>query len=260
MKNQYLTDIGDYGKYGLLRFLASKGIRIGVNWYLTRDDGSNDGRFKKYLDKQAEKWMADDELFEELKRIKAQKKSTIHSIEAAGLIPQAVYYSARLDYSKQTQCEGMTVCEKLTPDERAVARDKWFTGSIPCLRQADLIFADPDNGISYRATPRTKNNEKYILPAEVAAYYKTAYNESGKDVVFYCHKGRRNNAAWIKVRTDLKAFAEDAVIFTLTYHKGTQRSYIFAVHLERAALYDRMLREFVESGWSPAFELEEVDV
>ena len=50
MKNQYLGDIGDYGKYGLLRFLASKGIQIGVNWYLTKNDNSNDGKFKKYLD------------------------------------------------------------------------------------------------------------------------------------------------------------------------------------------------------------------
>ncbi len=38
MKNQYVADIGDYGKYGLLRFLARKGIKVGVNWYLTPDD------------------------------------------------------------------------------------------------------------------------------------------------------------------------------------------------------------------------------
>ena len=31
MKNQYIGDIGDYGKYGLLRFLAQRGFRIGVN-------------------------------------------------------------------------------------------------------------------------------------------------------------------------------------------------------------------------------------
>ena len=42
MKNQYLGDIGDYGKYGLLRFLAIRGIKIGINWYLTEDDESAD--------------------------------------------------------------------------------------------------------------------------------------------------------------------------------------------------------------------------
>ena len=38
MKNQYVGDIGDYGKYGLLRFLSNRGIKIGINWYLTKDD------------------------------------------------------------------------------------------------------------------------------------------------------------------------------------------------------------------------------
>ena len=46
MKNQYVGDIGDYGKYGLLRFLAGHGIKIGINWYLTKDDGSADGNLR----------------------------------------------------------------------------------------------------------------------------------------------------------------------------------------------------------------------
>ena len=35
MKNQYFGDVGDYGKYGLLRHIANNGIKIAVNWYLT---------------------------------------------------------------------------------------------------------------------------------------------------------------------------------------------------------------------------------
>ena len=55
MKNQYVGDIGDYGKYGLLRFLAGQGIKIGVNWYLTDDDDdeSADGKFTYYLDRKS---------------------------------------------------------------------------------------------------------------------------------------------------------------------------------------------------------------
>ena len=33
MKNQYIGDVGDYGKYGLLHFLKLSEINIGVNWY-----------------------------------------------------------------------------------------------------------------------------------------------------------------------------------------------------------------------------------
>ena len=51
MKNQYVGDIGDYGKYGLLRFLSNRGIKIGINWYLTEDDKSSDGKFIEYLKK-----------------------------------------------------------------------------------------------------------------------------------------------------------------------------------------------------------------
>ena len=55
MKNQYVGDIGDYGKYGLLRFLANKGIKIGVNWYLTENDLTNDGNKTDYLKDDKEK-------------------------------------------------------------------------------------------------------------------------------------------------------------------------------------------------------------
>ena len=58
MKNQYVGDIGDYGKYGLLRFLASHGIKIGVNWYLTENDGSTDGKFTTYLKNPADRLAA----------------------------------------------------------------------------------------------------------------------------------------------------------------------------------------------------------
>ena len=55
MKNQYTGDIGDYGKYGLLRFLANQGINIGVNWYLTDADKSADGKLTTYLENPAER-------------------------------------------------------------------------------------------------------------------------------------------------------------------------------------------------------------
>ncbi|MGN1142152.1 MAG: hypothetical protein ACI4TF_13195 [Oliverpabstia sp.] len=35
LKNQYFGDVGDYGKYGLLRFLVNNGISIAINWYLS---------------------------------------------------------------------------------------------------------------------------------------------------------------------------------------------------------------------------------
>ena len=51
MKNQYFGDIGDYGKYGLLKFLAQHNVKIAVNWYLTENDENKfgDGGLIDYL-------------------------------------------------------------------------------------------------------------------------------------------------------------------------------------------------------------------
>ena len=95
MKNQYVGDIGDYGKYGLLRFLANRGIKIGVNWYLTDDDGSSDGKFTKYLKNPDERYY-DPELFDALKEIAFRKDKTVGMVEDAGIIPGAAYFSEML--------------------------------------------------------------------------------------------------------------------------------------------------------------------
>lgn len=98
MKNQYVGDIGDYGKYGLLRFLANHGIRIGINWYLTENDRSNDGIFISYLNQPSNR-CCDPELFDTLKEIAHRSDKNVQMIENAGIISNADYYSAVLKNS-----------------------------------------------------------------------------------------------------------------------------------------------------------------
>lgn len=83
LKNQYIGDIGDYGKYGLLRFLSSKGLKIGVNWYLTLNDGSNDGKKTAYLDKGDDR-LYDPELFDFLRGIAGNPEKTVLMREPNG--------------------------------------------------------------------------------------------------------------------------------------------------------------------------------
>ena len=77
MKNQYVGDIGDYGKYGLLRFLAGHGIKIGINWYLTENDRSADGKFTDYL-KRPEERIYDPVLFDVLKECQHDRAGRNH--------------------------------------------------------------------------------------------------------------------------------------------------------------------------------------
>ena len=46
MKNQYVGDVNDYRKYGLIRALiGDQDIKVGVCWMLTAPDGRTDGDF-----------------------------------------------------------------------------------------------------------------------------------------------------------------------------------------------------------------------
>ena len=125
MKNQYVGDIGDYGKYGLLRFLANHGICIGVNWYLTENDESTDGKFTDYLkDKTSLDRLCDQELFDALRKIvlpRSIQEKSVNMICEAKLIPNACYYNSLLPDSNQ--------------DARAreVNRRFWLNNSFPYL-------------------------------------------------------------------------------------------------------------------------------
>ena len=240
MKNQYVGDIGDYGKYGLLRFLADHGVRIGVNWYLTEDDGSADGKFTGYLNQPAYR-SCDPELFDTLREIVERPDKSVKMIEEYDVIPEAEYYSAVLKHNS------------LSDKGRKWDRVLWFNNSNLFLQDSELIFADPDNGITYRKTAANKGSEKYILPEEICDYYK-----NGKDVVYYCHKGRRKQEDWEQSKTAIRKYLVDAQILAVTSHRGTQRSYIFVLHPRNYLRYKWMLSEFLNSEWKCMFTWESI--
>ena len=68
MQNKYAGDIGDFGKFGLLRYLL-KGtdLSLAVNWYLFPDENNNDGKHTHYLKKDKFEQF-DSDLFHPLKK------------------------------------------------------------------------------------------------------------------------------------------------------------------------------------------------
>ena len=230
MKNQYVGDIGDYGKYGLLRFLAVKGIRIGVNWYLTENDESDDGKFTDYLSHESDR-QYDESLFDKLQSIvaKGRGRKRVQDIEENDIIPNTLFYHEIL---KTTDLK---------------ERDVWHKNAMSVLLSEDvqLIFADPDNGtLKEKAKASRKNGEKYALLEELREYY-----DNGKDVVYYCHKARRTEEAWRDKKDEFNEDGHHAEIIVLTFHRGTQRSYIFAIHPENYRRYDAMLDAFLAGAW-----------
>ncbi len=240
MKNQYVGDVGDFGKHGLLRHIAKYGIQIGINWYLTENDDSKDGKHTTYLEKQ-NLLNCDPELFDYLSEIVSKHKEdkSILLIEEKELIPGAVFFSERLTTSK------------VAAKYRETIRKEWFDCSMLLLSRVNLVFADPDNGLLGKKTIRNKDSEKYVLPCEIVEYYN-----NGKNVVYYCHKGRRKMPEWETEKQRMKLFIPDAQIIVLTYHKGTQRSYVFVLHPDDYHEYDQILSDFEKTDWKRVFQRE----
>ena len=140
MKNQYVGDIGDYGKYALLRALACR-YSIGVNWYFTPDDGRPDGKFVEYLKNDTDP--LDKELYQKLKSLLilpdvnlCLENRNVKAIENSGILPDTtLFFNEVLDFTKIA--------------DRKACRECWMKRSFEALGKPDVIFLDPDNGLEW---------------------------------------------------------------------------------------------------------------
>ncbi len=226
MKNQYVADIGDYGKYSLLRLFIDSGISVGINWYLTDNDGSSDGKFTKYLDNDNLRGY-DPELFDVLKTIARNSDKSVFDVQNSGILPDAKYYTDLLEPDGP-------------PSERKQQRKEWFDKSIGALSGAELLFMNPDNGLLEDEDTARSDANKYILPCEAERYFNT-----GHDVVFYCHKGRRTQEEWLEYKSRMGNMLDHARMIILTFHKGTQRSFIFLIHEDHYFKYRRITEKLL---------------
>ena len=238
MKNQYFGDIGDYGKYGLLRYLADRGLSIAVNWYLTPNDESNDGNIRGYLSKEKDR-RYDPELYDVLREMCARHKKDVGHFAARGMIPGAIYYDRFVEPRPDSL---------LSFAEKREVRACWHRNALAACTGAELVFMDPDNGLRPGVPSARKDAAKFVYALEVCDYY-----DRGQDMVYYCHKGRRTDAQWERAKHVMLEYRPDAVLMGLTYHRGTQRSYIFMVHPAREAIYQKLLKGFLETAWKDCF-------
>ena len=242
MKNQYFGDIGDYGKYGLLRFLAQRGIRIAVNWYLTSDDESHDGSIRGYLSKENNR-IYDPELFDVLKRMCSSDEKDVCRFAQHGMIPSTTYFEEVLD---------PVLLPSLTVSEKRIVRVRWHQKALAVCNGSELVFLDPDNGLRAGIPTARKDAIKFVYSSEAADYY-----ERGQNIVYYCHKGRRTDIQWDKAKHIMKDQCPSAVLIGITYHRGTQRSYIFVIHPEYEIMYHDLIKDFLGTAWRDCFTEEE---
>ena len=86
MQNRYAADVGDFGKFGLLRKLENTGLTVGINWYLVAaEDHNQDGKNIGYQ-KNKHFQGCDDALLQALTTMLEQGIRTVLAIENLHLL------------------------------------------------------------------------------------------------------------------------------------------------------------------------------
>jgi len=167
MKNQYVGDINDFFKYSILekieRALKKK---ILVVWMLTKSEGMD----TDYED--LEKY--NKTLYKKLQDIVISNKRGVKAIEA--IYTNYTYQSALLEKAN-----------------RAV----YFKETKEKAEACDLVFFDPDNGISFKI--KKKDNE-HIYWDEIKEFWNAE-----KDILIYQHFRRQK---WEDYLSELKKYVK----------------------------------------------------
>ena len=179
MKNQYVADINDFRKYGLIRALLSGGdLSCGVFWMLTNGDSTGDGELIGYLERPHDFAHLDPELFRKLRYlVETPWARTVRSIHLNSILPRTTYF------------------DELLPDS-ATERRAVFAEGLTRLSESDLVFFDPDNGIEIQSKPSgRKNSNKYIYFEEIEIAFQKKHS-----LLVYQHFPRKDRRLYIEER------------------------------------------------------------
>jgi hypothetical protein len=251
MQNRYTGDVGDYGKYGLLRCLAApvptseRMPRLGVNWYLVPDETDNrDGTYTGYLasDKEPLFRPCDPGLYDRLQVIIRENLRSVQQITAGKILPAGTkFYAETLSYSHL----------KNKKDARLAHRSRWVQRGLKQLKNCDLVFFDPDNGLGVPSCPRHyKQGIKYAFYDELVDYFKR-----GQSLIIYNHRDRKPMPLYLeRFRKIKKYFPQVSTIFYLRFTSYSVRDYVFVPQPDHINLLKEKIEIMLSGPWGRHFK------
>ncbi len=258
MQDRYCADVGDFGKYGLLRWLCREtGLRLGVNWYLVPDESGNaDGRHTRYLDRTEENSRrfrkCDPDLWEALGKIIREHNRHVRRIRTDRILPRGtVFYEDVLrwpDDMRATSPGGI--------EARKKHRQAWVERGQEKLRDCELVFFDPDNGLETKTKRYKAKGPKYVFFDEIWPYY-----ERGSSLIIYQHMNHLIKAV-VQVRNrlrDIKEKLNTEDCLALLYHRGTARAFFIVPTREHVSVLGAAAEDFVASDWGKQGHFEMVE-
>lgn len=219
MQDSYIGDIGDYGKYGLLREVCNTPISLSVNWYKvtpSKIGKQDDGKYINYLHSPSVYGEYDNSLFNSLYKIViTEQDRRIERIEQENLF-SSIYYSEPLCSS----------------------RNLWHAQALHKTKGTDVVFLDPDNGLE--TSMMYKNNrstEKHVKWEELRDYYNR-----GQSVIMYQHRPQmcKKEKCIENVMNFNNTYLCADYVKLLEFPKFTNRFYFMFIHKNHITTFDNI--------------------
>ena len=257
MQDRYTGDIGDFGKYGLLRSLTSPETgnppRLGIVWYLTPDENqSPDGQHTGYLHLEERKrqsfTVCDEELYLALQELVNTGNRSVNAVQESGILPEeTLYHSETLALQNPERNRGKTV-----RDAQREKRESWNQTALEKTKDCGLVFLDPDNGLeTANAGPNTARGAKYAFHTELESYLSR-----GQSLMIYHHLNRKSKSLQQVHRKQREIYEKlGRRAFIMRYHRGSPRAFILIPQEKHRREILARTRQMLTGPWGRHFTM-----
>lgn len=251
MQDRYVGDLGDFGKYALLRAICGSvsepELRLGINWYLFPDENhNNDGRHISYL-KSGNMRLLDSELHDALAALVHGDQRLVSAVMRGSIFPQETVF---VDGAIEPIEDG----SRPRRSDRVLHRSNWFEAALRKVEDSDIVFLDPDNGIEVKSAPYgSPKSGKYVYWNELRAFFAR-----GQSLVIYHHTNRKSSVAK-QVHELSQRFEEElgasAAVKPLIFRRGSCRVFWLILFEPVRVAVEERIAAFLASGWADHFEV-----
>ena len=254
MQDRYAGDVGDFGKFSLLRSVfASKSNKIGVIWYkFPNEDHNSDGLHVGYLEDSSYK-ACDNELVEKLSHVVSVDRS-IAKLESLHLLPEStVCYASELNF--HLLHPGQT---NIAIAARRNERLQWLQKAITSVSGCNIVFLDPDNGLEIQTIPNIHQirSGKYAYYSEVEQLFKN------KDACVIYHHMNMNNPHHVQIKfraQELKdKIVKDGSVFAIRFRPYSPRAFFVCASQQASPEIRNKINGFISGacgqGWDTYYE------
>lgn len=247
MQNKYVADIGDWGKYGLLRALAPTGTPLSVIWYLVDDEPGMDGRHIDYLGKPKVYEAVDPELFSKLRMLVQNR--TVAAVQASGILPADTQF-----FADRIALDDICALSPMGRGLRLARRNAWFALARATAQHQGVAFLDPDNGFEISSVgPLEKRGPKFVAWEEAREFCR-----GSATLVAYHHlnrtkKGFGHEAQIQAMAVRLREMSPGRLVVGLRFTAYQSRAYMIVVPSGDPAGVLPRLDAFLDSGWRRFF-------